>query len=42
LYHRNPNGEAVVQAFPNPNGSEVQRIIDGEPLQRKLAMGQGL
>ncbi len=38
LYHRDANGEPVVQAFPNPNGSEIQSTVEGEPLQRKLAM----
>ncbi len=40
LYHRDANGEAVVQAFPNPDGSEVQSAVDSEPLQRKLAMAR--
>ena len=38
LYHRDTNGEPVVQTFPNRNGSELVRAIEGAPLQRKLEM----
>lgn len=38
LYHRNPDGTGAVQMFRDARGAEVELAVEGEELEKKLAM----